>query len=235
MAGAPVGDEGNTAARGDLWLLANHDFRQPAQTLAFLAAGLAGRASRVERQEQAAGIALMAASLEAMVDMMTLIARYDNGHLTADPVRLALAELLGPLTDRMSSLARQNGRRLEVGGLDATVQADAELVHRIATGMLIYAIKHADKPEIAVRVRTRRAHVALEVCYFGPDPEKALGRMAFVELAPMRTAPGVPVIGLGPALAARLAMHAGLDLEPGVEPSGGRHLALLMPKGRRPA
>lgn len=235
MARAPAVEEPMKPVRGDLWLLANHDFRQPAQTLAFLAASLAGGASRAERMEQAASIALMASSLEAMVDAMTMMARYDSGLAKVEAVRVSLADTIGPLIDRMASVASQNGRRLTAAGLDVAAEVDADLLLKIATGMMLYSIKHADKPDIVVRVRTRKAHVGLEVRYGGPDPQNALSRMAFVELPPVRSAPGVPVIGLGPALAARLAAHAGLDLEPGLEPGGGRILALLIPKARRKA
>jgi hypothetical protein len=170
-----------------------------------------------------------------MVDGLTLVSKYVGGALRADPTTFSLESVLGPLADEAAMIAVRSARRLEVAGLDVRVEADPDIVRRIAHGVLLYVVKHAEGSDITLRVRSRRTHVALEVRYVGPDPAKALSRMAFVELQPTLAAPGVPVIGLGPALGARLATAAGLELEPGLDASTGRILALIMPKGRRKA
>lgn len=217
----------------DLWLLANHDFRQPGQTLAFLAEQLMTSKSKPERQELGASIALMGVALDAMVDGMTLVARLEAELQHAITSRTTLGAVIGPVVDELGSIVTTQGRRLDVSGLDFAIEADADLLRALAKGLLIYAIKFSDGGDIFVKGRTRRAAIAFDICYAGPDPDRALREKAFVELPPSPRAPGVAIIGFGPALGARLAAHTGLILEPGIECDGRRRLTVLIPKPKR--
>ena len=78
----------------DLWLLAKHDFRQPGQTLAFLAEQLMASKTKPERRDLGASIALMAAALDAMVDGMTLVARLEAELQHAAASRMGRSRML---------------------------------------------------------------------------------------------------------------------------------------------
>ncbi len=226
---------GDLRGGADLWLLANHDFRQPAQTLAFLADQLAISTNKSERQALGASIALMGFSLDAMIDGMTLVARFDSKRQRAAAIRTTLSAVLGSLVDEMTSVATERGRRLDVAGLDLVIDADPDLLCALTKGLVIYAIKFSDGGDIVVRGRSRRVDVALDVSYSGPDPDRALREKAFVELPPVRSVPTVPVIGFGPALVARLAQHAEIVVEPGFDDHDRRRLSLLIPKAKKKA
>ncbi len=233
MAKSPNTNPGHRRGGAELWLLANHDFRQPAQTLAFLADQLTLSTNKADRLAIGASMALTGAALDAMIDAMTLVARYDTNRQRAAPVRTTLSEVLGPLIDELALVATNQGRRLDVAGLDLVIKADPDLLHAMTKGLVIYAIKFSDEGDIVVRGRSRRADVALDVSYAGPDPERALREKAFVELPPARSATTVPLIGYGPALVARLAEHAGIVLEPGFDARDRRRLSLLIPKTKK--
>ena len=216
--------------RPELWLLARHDFRQPAQSLEWLAQGLAGARSDEERQRATMLIGQVAATLQEMVAGMSLVAKLEAGETQVAGVA-PLGPIVGAAVDALSAIATQRRLRLVVGQVSGVATVSAALVAAIVRGMLLYAMKHAVDGDIAVGTDATAGDVALHVTFPGTHHAKALLEGAFVDIPPL-TANGRPFDGLGPALAARVAEGLGGGL--GLDALSGGHarVTLALPVAR---
>ena len=201
-----------TADRTDLWLLVNHDFRQPSQTISLLAASLANATTDAARRTLADRIGLMSAELEAMSEAMDLISNLDTGLQSAIATRGSLSAMLSETMADLAPIALNCGRQLDAGDCDHGVVVDPVLLRRIVHGMVLGAIKLSRSRDIVVRCRETTTRIAFDVTYLGTDPNTAVLRRAFVELPPLPSAPTRPILGLGLALVTRLADHARVTL-----------------------
>ena len=213
--------------RPDLWLLARHDFHQPAQSLDWLAHGLAGACSDEERHRATALIAQVAATLQQMVAGMTLVAKLE-ANLEAKfeagepqtPATVSLSAIVDAAIEEVAGLAAHRRLSVTVRRVAAQAVGAEALVSPIVRGMLLYALKHALDGEISVGADTSAQTVALHVTFRGIHQATALMEAAFVDIPPIG-ANGKPFVGLGPALMARVAegIGGGLALD---ELVGGR-------------
>lgn len=213
-----------------LWALAKHDFRQPAQALALLATAIGKAAAAEDRAELSARISQVAASLDAMVGGLSLIAGVASGAVDA---RRDLVSLDGALRNTVSELASHLEAiscRLTMADLASVeVLGDPGLVGAAVRGIVIGAMKGSTRGTIDVAVRHSREQGMLVLQYAGRDPEPALQRQAFVELSPLSSSGGLPSVGLGLAYVSRLAASMNGRLDAGTAVDGRRFVALALP------
>lgn len=216
------------ASGGNLWLLARHDFRQPAQSLELLAQGLERAVSATERRQYAIAIAHVAASLGEMINCMSLVARLDAGEARPSPEPLELAaEVAQSLIGLEPGVERS--RRIVCGAMAGRVLADRTLAAAALRGFLIYSIRLCDASNISLAAETRGSRVALVATLQGSHADGALASLAFVELPPREGAGAKPLVGLGPALALRVVRHMGGDLVLDATRNGIARVTLLLP------
>lgn len=187
-----------------LWLLACHDFRQPAQTLDLLAGSLAGAETEADRQRYAASLAQVASSLRDMVAGLTLVARAEAASAPAASRTVGIQDVVDALAPELGPLLP----RVEAGSLAGAAVADTAVLTAAVRGAVLYALKLADDGPIrlASSVTGQRVHISIE--FPGHHPPGVRQDMAFVELAPA-TPEDRPLVGLAPALIERILLLSG--------------------------
>jgi signal transduction histidine kinase len=76
------------------------------------------------------------------VEQALLIARAEQGHLRANPMRFDLAELLEDVAQDYRLLARDQGRQIEVTAQKSVVNADPKYLKQILYSLLTNSLRH---------------------------------------------------------------------------------------------
>jgi signal transduction histidine kinase len=219
-----------TAERdASLWLTARHDFGQPAQSLELLARGLERADSPDERRQYANAIAQVAASLGEMVNGMSLVARLEGGEARPSPRQTDVCALISETLDALApAIAQSHGRIIFEPGA-TRVLSDRALLGAVLRGLVLYVIRLCDAGEIQLEVVPRGRRIAIVATLEGRHSDSALASGAFVELAPQGGPGSKPLVGLGPALAARVARQMGGGLVLDQVRDGRARVTLTLP------
>jgi len=207
-----------------------HDLAQPLHAARLLTHGLA---------EQTTGLAPLATAVaqvdtalgaaEELLSGLLDISRLEAGGLHAQLEPVALDPLLAALVDEAGVLARAKGLRLRRVPTRAWVQADPQLLRRVLRNFLANAVRYTSRGGIVVGVRRHGAErVAIEVCDSGPGIPAGQQRLVFEEFRRLQR--GGPGLGLGLAIAERLAGLQGTRVHLRSQEGRGSCFGLLLPR-----
>jgi signal transduction histidine kinase/CheY-like chemotaxis protein len=215
---------------------ATHDLRQPAQAIA-----LHARVLRMLRDpslpmfgEALAGLTGASHSLTQLLAALDDVSRLDAGRLEARREPLLLLPLLERLVNTRRSAASAGGTELRLRRADGVALGDAALITRLVGNLLDNALKFARGGRVLVAVRWCRAGAAIEVRDDGPGIAAEDLDHIFEEFYQARTARAQhgSGMGLGLAIAARLAALLGGTLGVASRPGKGAAFRLTLPPAR---
>lgn len=210
---------------------ASHDLKQPLQ-----AAGMfTGMLERTVEQPRAQILLRdLRAAQRAMDELLTAI--LDLSRLESGVITPRLAEVpVGPILDRLAAefapLAAAKELRLSAPSCSATVRTDPALLERILRNFLSNAVRYTEKGGLLIGARRRRGLLLLEVHDTGrgiPEDDRQRIFEEFIQLdRPDRDRS--EGIGLGLAIADRLARLLGHTLTVRSRPGGGSVFAVSVP------
>lgn len=211
-----------------VWLRADHDLRQPVQSLAMLAHTLSADCTEQERIETAAKITLVTDSLRDMLDTLSVLARLASGQQAPEARQGSAAALADRVVAELDPVASR--LRIAVGrtGVQGQILADLALLERCVRGLVLFALKFGTGREIRIDCRQLKAQVSIDVVYEGPDPAAFIPRQAFVDLSPMLVSPPRVLQEIGLAFIAALSVTLGVAFSHGTARSGRRRLTLRL-------
>ncbi|CUS47228.1 MAG: two component signal transduction system fused histidine kinase:response regulator with PAS sensory [Idiomarinaceae bacterium HL-53] len=143
-------------------------------------------------------------STENLLSSLLAIAKMEQGAMQPQIRHVSLNDILAPLVEEYSMLARELGVELRVKIRDAIVITDPTYLRRIVQNFLSNALKYSESGKVLLAVRPRTDKVLLEVYDTGPGiPETQLENIfeAFVRLHKG----SVSGVGLGLSVAKRMA------------------------------
>lgn len=199
-----------------------HELRTPLTTFRLYADLLADeRVAPPQRQGYLRTLATEAVRLQHLVENVLAYARLERRRVTAPDAPQTMEQLLEPVLPRLSDRAVQAGLTLDVHMTDdarlAMVRAPGTAVDQILFNLVDNACKYAagsNPPRMALAVSLTKRHAALQVRDFGPGIARAQHRRLFrpFHKSAQAAAHSAPGVGLGLALARRLARAIGGDL-----------------------
>lgn len=206
MPTSPSSQSGQVAHGADLWLMVVHDFRQSVQSLWGLAP-IAGSPTSTasEAQKIEAMVAGLASAMSAMIDAVSNIAELESGQRLPILAAVPIPDLLTAACNDLAPLALGRGIPIRFGAATGTAWTDTAHAASLLRGCLLTALKFASSDTIEVSGAARDGMAVVSIAFTGIDPAPALDRTAFVELPGLPSSPAEPFVGLGLALAARLA------------------------------
>ena len=154
-------------ARAVFLAAASHDLRQPLYAISILSDALAGAAlppearAILDKQRQAIAV------LRTLFDNLLDLSRLDAGEVRPNLRTVSLREALGPLADEYHALATSRGLEWRDDIADAWVQADAELLHRVAANLLSNAVRYTERGHVALTARVEGGRALVEVADTG--------------------------------------------------------------------
>ncbi len=168
------------AAKTRFLAAANHDLRQPLQTLGLLTGVLKERAQDAETVREISthlgeALTVMGDLLDGLLDAE----RLESGEVTPRITEFRLASLFDRMRICFESQAAGKGLDLHVVHSDAVVRSDPVLLGRIVQNLLSNAVRYTDRGGILLGCRRRGTHLSIEVWDTGPGIPKPQQAMIF--------------------------------------------------------
>jgi Na+/proline symporter/signal transduction histidine kinase len=208
-----------------------HDLLQPLQAARLFLSALAERSV-----DPAVGqIDASLDSVEHLLGELLEVSKLDSGVTTPSFADFRVADVLRPLGEEFSALAREHGLGFRAVASSASVRSDAGLLRRILQNFLANALRYTGQGRVLVGCRRRGGELALEVWDTGPGiPEDKL-RDIFLEFHRLESgADRGEGLGLGLSIVERLASLMGHRVEVRSWPGRGSCFAVRVPLAAAP-
>lgn len=223
-------------ARSRLLRAASHDLRQPLHALGLFVAQFGERSSDAETRHIAAQAGAAVTALQELLDSILDISRLDAGAISPKVVDFAVATLLNRLTTAFAPSAAEKGLRLRVVPSRLYVHSDPVLVTRILLNLAANALRYTQRGDILIGCRRRGGRMRIEVWDTGigiaPEQRQAIFQEFYQAAGPQVGGQG---LGLGLAIAARLAGLLGSRIEVVSRLGAGSVFAVEVQRGERSA
>jgi signal transduction histidine kinase/CheY-like chemotaxis protein len=223
-------------ARSRLLRAASHDLRQPLHALGLFVAQFGARAPDPETRHIAAQAGAAVAALQELLDAILDISRLDAGAISPKVVDFGIDTLLQRIATAFAPSATEKRLRLRIVPSRLWVHSDPVLLGRIFLNLAANALRYTDRGGILIGCRRRGARVRIEVRDSGigiaPEQRQAIFQEFYQAVDPQRGGQG---LGLGLAIAARLAGLLGSRIEVASCLGKGSVFAVEVERGERPA
>jgi signal transduction histidine kinase/ActR/RegA family two-component response regulator len=225
--------ESANQAKSRFLAAASHDLRQPMHALGLFIAQLRARIHEPETLALVGKVESAVTALQELLDALLDISRLDAGVVSPTPVDFRLQPLLTRLDVAFAPQAERKGVRLRAAPTRLAVQSDPVLLERILLNLLANAVRYTGQGAILLGCRRRGDHARIEVWDTGvgiaPEHRDAIFQEFYQVSNPERDrAKG---LGLGLAIAARLARLLGSRIDVRSYPGKGSVFAIELPVG----
>jgi PAS domain S-box-containing protein len=228
--------EAANAAKSRFLAAANHDLRQPMQAINLFLEVLRRRHTEPGTADVLNGMTEALRSMEGMLNSMLDISKLDAGIITPVLQDFAARPFLERLAQQFEAIARAHAKTIRVHCTDVSLHCDPALLDRIIQNFLSNAIQHATGERVLLCCRGGGRSRRIEVWDQGEGiPEHQLHRVFedFYQLGnPARDRS--KGLGLGLAIAKRMADLLDLKLAARSLPGRGSVFSVQIPVGERP-
>ncbi|TVQ34762.1 MAG: response regulator [Wenzhouxiangella sp.] len=217
----------------------SHDLVQPLNAAQLLTHSLSGRIDRQPESDSLRQISGALAATENLLEGLLDISRLDAGGLEPRITRFQLGELFDQLHGEFRLMAEERGLALSSVRTSVWVRSDPQLLRRILQNFLSNAVRYTEQGRILIGCRRRQGRVLAGVWDTGPGIPDAARTMIFEEFRRLDKDRHAPGLGLGLAIAERMARLLDHPLtlisEPGRGTFFGVSVPLTQPGSPRPA
>jgi signal transduction histidine kinase/CheY-like chemotaxis protein len=225
--------ESANQAKSRFLAAASHDLRQPMHALGLFIAQLRDRIHEPETLAFVGKVESAVTALQELLDALLDISRLDAGVVSPTPVDFRLQLLFTRLEAAFAPQAERKGVRLRAAPTRLAALSDPVLLERILINLLANAVRYTERGAILLGCRRRADHVRIEVWDTGigiaPEHREAIFQEFYQVGNPERDrAKG---LGLGLAIAARLARLLDNRIEMRSHPGKGSVFAIELPVG----
>lgn len=210
-----------------------HDLLQPLHAAHLFADALAQRGVGEQRElaRQIGG------ALDDTTDLLTTLldmSRLEAGGLLPEPRDVPLADVLDPLVAQFGVIAAERGLRLRHVPTRAWVRTDPQLLRRVLQNFLANALRYTERGSVLLGIRRVGEGLRIEVHDTGPGIEADQRERIFEEFRRGEDAPGQG-LGLGLAIAERIARLLGSQVALRSTPGAGSRFSVEVPRARASA
>ena len=226
-----------SVAKSRFFAAASHDLRQPLHSLGLFSSALDEHLISPAARATARSIRESIAALESLFDSILDLSRIDAGIVSVQPRNVALQALFDRLARAFHVEAVERELRLRFVPTRAVVRTDPLLLERILTNLVSNALRYTPHGGVAVGVRRRGRHVAIEVRDTGVGIATDKQALVFEEFYQVDN-PGRDRrrgLGLGLAIVQRLARMLDHPLQLRSAPGRGSCFSIVIPVAAGPA
>ncbi len=150
-------------AKSRFLVAANHDMRQPLQSLSLYTAALQGSDRHSEREticdEMSGAIQAMGTMLDVLLDIENL----EDGHVRVEFAKFPVSDLLGFVEREFRLSAREKGLELRVLPSSLMIRSDPVLLERIVQNLVSNAVSYTHDGKVIAGCRRNGDSVRIEV------------------------------------------------------------------------
>lgn len=187
---------------------AGHDLMQPFNAASLFCEMLQQRLEHAEQQEEFALAAQIQQSLSNAEELLTMLlemTKLESGNLKPDIQQVPLNDVLLPLAESFSILAKEKGITLRVKPTKALVVTDKRLLSRVIQNLISNAIRYTDSGRVLCGVRRRDKHsIELQIIDTGRGIPADKQNEIFKEFHQLGDQADNPGLGLGLAIVERM-------------------------------
>jgi len=219
------------AVKSTFLAAANHDLRQPAQSLALLHAALVPQTTGTASQKVVTVMGQAIAALNELLDSLVEVSRLDAGIVDAHPAVVAVGPLLDRLIDEYAHRAEAAGLRLHRVATGATVTTDPLLLERILRNLIENGLRYTTSGGIVIGCQRRAGRLALVVADSGFGIPADQTEAVFEEFVQLHNSARDRRrgLGLGLAIVRRLAALLRAELQVRSCPGRGSRFLVILP------
>lgn len=176
---------------------AGHDLMQPFNAATLFAATLEQQTRNTELAESVHGMQQSLSSAEELLRMLLDISKLDTGVLRPVKTLFNLNEILQPLANEFTVIARQKGLTLKVVPCNVYVYSDKTLLRRIIQNLLSNAVRYTRSGKVLMGCRRNGKHLGIQVLDTGPGIPADQQQQIFTEFHQLDKEAGSQGLGLG--------------------------------------
>ncbi|MEE4303087.1 MAG: PAS-domain containing protein [Wenzhouxiangella sp.] len=208
----------------------SHDLVQPLNAAQLLTHALIGRVSDKSSRQSLDQISGALGATEDLIEGLLDISRLDAGGMEPRRSRFPLGELFSQLQGEFSVLARERGLELACVETRLWVETDPQLLRRILQNFLSNAVRYTPKGRVLIGCRRRGGRVMIGVWDTGPGLTREDQAVIFEEFRRLGDRQHAPGLGLGLAIAERMARLLGHEIELASQPGRGTVFGVHVPR-----
>ena len=199
--------EAETASEAKTRFLAavSHDLVQPLNAAQLLTHSVTTRLSDSADIKTLQQITGALGATERLIESLLDISRLDAGGMNPTVTRFPLAEVFDQLSGEFEVLAAERGLGFRAISTSVWVRTDPQLLRRILQNFLSNATRYTDRGRIVMGVRRHADEVMIGVWDTGPGITLEDRSVIFEEFRRLEPDQGGPGLGLGLAIAERMA------------------------------
>ncbi|MCP1727220.1 Na+/proline symporter/signal transduction histidine kinase/ActR/RegA family two-component response regulator [Natronospira proteinivora] len=208
----------------------SHDLVQPLNAAQLLTHSLA---QRLEGREEAHSLQQIDGALgatESLLSGLLDISRLDAGGLRPRINRFPINELFSQLAGEFSLIAAERDLDLRWVASRAWVRSDAQMLRRILQNFLSNALRYTERGRVLLGCRRQDEELLVGVWDTGPGIEPDSRGVIFEEFRRLRADEAAPGLGLGLAIAERMARLLGHELVLESVPGRGTLFGVRVPR-----
>ncbi len=223
--------EAANAAKSGFLAAASHDLRQPVHAVSLLADTLAARLHEPAQSELVSRIQHSTTALQRLLRELLDISELDAGATAANTSAFAISDFLLKIDAEFREVAVSRNLQLRLAAMDAWVVSDAHHLLRILRNLVTNALTYTERGGVLIAARVRRDALLLEVWDTGVGIAAEHLPHLFEEFYQVgnRARDRRKGLGLGLAVAKRLAALLGHALEVQSRPGRGTVVRLTLP------
>jgi Na+/proline symporter/signal transduction histidine kinase/ActR/RegA family two-component response regulator len=221
------------AAKTRFLAAASHDLVQPISAAKLFLAAFDRRGKPASLSELLQNVENSLQTAEKLLAGLLDISLLDAGTQAVQRRDFALATVLEPLATEFTALARERGLEFRYVPTSAVARTDPALLRRVLQNFLSNALRYAGRGAVLLGVRRTNGALRIEVVDTGPGipPEQQAEIFEeFRRLAP-RGESGERGLGLGLAIADRIARLLGHGITLRSSPGRGSAFGITVPRG----
>lgn len=224
-------------AKTQFFAAASHDLRQPLHALGLFAEALRNKSRDEEVIQLVNSINSSVDALEGLFSELLDITKIDTGGVEVKPQHFSMRELFTRLRLHFEPVAFEKGLQLMFRGEQHFAYADPVLVDRIVRNLVSNAIRYTEDGGVLVSCRPRGDQLLVQVWDTGIGIRESEQARVFEEFYQVHTDRPLPAeqrkgLGLGLAIAQRLARLMDVALTLRSRPGHGTVFSLVLPMGR---
>ncbi|RFF28760.1 MULTISPECIES: PAS-domain containing protein [unclassified Wenzhouxiangella] len=227
---AKVDAERASEAKTRFLAAVSHDLVQPLNAAQLLTHALSGRVNDERSRKSLDQISGALGATEDLIEGLLDISRLDAGGMEPRRSRFPLGELFSQLQGEFTVLARERGLRLECVDTRVWVETDPQLLRRILQNFLSNAVRYTRHGRVLIGCRRRGDQVLIGIWDTGPGITTDDQAVIFEEFRRLGDRQHAPGLGLGLAIAERMARLLGHDIELISEPGRGTVFGVQVPR-----
>ena len=213
---------------------ASHDLLQPLNAARLFASALAQQPElSVDQRPLIDRLDGSLQSSEQLLSALLDISRLDAGAMPTNVREFAVSEVLRPLHDEFSAIARERDLRFDLVDCSALIVSDPKLFRRILQNFLSNALRHTRSGRVVLGCRRRSGQLLIQVHDTGPGIPADQQQAIFREFHRLERSRGSAErgLGLGLAIVERAARILNHPIELRSRPGQGTVFGIRVPRG----